>query len=71
LTEPVLLRLRSIGAPVYVLMRAGAAVPGTGYSPGRGPVDGSFARGDADPLDSSPSFERVFDSDDVRVYRLR
>jgi hypothetical protein len=62
---------RAIGAPVYVIVRAGAAVPGAGFPPGRGSIEGSFAAGDVDPLAASPEFERVFDSDDVRVYRLR
>jgi hypothetical protein len=63
--------LRAIGAPVYVIVRAGAAVTGGGEPSGRGPVDGSFGDGDFDPLATHVDFERVFDSDDTRVYRLR
>jgi hypothetical protein len=63
--------LRAVGEPVYVIVRAGAAVPGAGWPAGTGPTEGSFARGDADPLAAHSAFERVFESDDVRVYRLR
>lgn len=69
--EESLARLRATGVPVYVIVRAGAAAPGAGYPAGRGPVVGSFAAGATDPLSSSTAFDRVFDRDDVRVYRLR
>jgi hypothetical protein len=59
-------QLHAIGAPVYVVVRAGAALPGAGFPPGRGSVAGSFAAGDVDPLATSPEFERVYDTDDVR-----
>lgn len=64
-------RLQEFGAPAWIMVRAGAAVPGGGFPPGRGSVEGSFGRGDTDPLALRGAFERMFDSDDVRVYRLR
>lgn len=63
--------LHAIPAAVYVIVRAGAAVPGPGFPPGNGPTTGSFARGDRDPLAALGSFERLYETDDVRVYRLR
>ena len=63
--------LDSIPAPVFVIVRAGAAVPGAGFPPGRGSVAGSFAHGDPDPLATRGAFERLYDTDDVRVYGLR
>lgn len=64
-------RLESLPAPVWIVVRAGAAMPGGGFPPGRGSVSGSFGRGDSDPLAARGAFERLFDGDDVRVYRLR
>lgn len=63
--------LRALLAPVYVIVRAGAAVPGPGFPPGSGATTGSFARGDRDPLAVLGTFERLYETDDVRVYRVR
>jgi hypothetical protein len=63
--------LRQLGAPIYVIVRAGAAVPGAGWPAGTGPTGGSFAGGDPDPLATHAAFDRVYDRDDVRVYRLK
>ncbi|MDZ4806387.1 MAG: hypothetical protein SGI90_16155, partial [Candidatus Eisenbacteria bacterium] len=63
--------LRALPDGIFAIVRAGEARPGaTGEPFGTGSAAGSFHAGDADPLDHDVLFERVFDSDDTRVYRL-
>jgi hypothetical protein len=63
--------LRPLPEDVFVLVRAREALPGARGEPfGTGPIAGSFAAGDSDPLDRDENFVRVFDTDDTRVYRL-